>query len=59
MEGEYIHEAFRSEVGTFDQNFADYLVCRRKEGLHIKTCTFFRGDNKQKKWASCLFEQRP
>ena len=59
MEGEYLHEAFRSEVGTFDKNFADYLVCRRKEDLNMKTCTFFRDDKKQKKWASCLFERSP
>jgi hypothetical protein len=59
MESEYLHEAFRSEVGKFDQNFADYLVCRREEDLHIKTCTFFRDDKKQKKWASCLFKRRP
>ena len=58
MEGEYLQETFRSEVGTFDKNFADYLVCRRKEDLHIKTCTFFHDDNKQKKWVSCLFERR-
>ena len=56
MEGEYIQETFRSEVGTFDKNFADYIVCRRKEDMNVKTCTFFLDD---KKWASCLFERRP
>jgi hypothetical protein len=59
MESEYLHETFRSEVGTFDKNFADYLVGRREEDLHIKTCTFFRDVKEQKKWASCLFERRP
>lgn len=58
MESEYRHEAFRSDVDTFDKNFGDYLVCRRKEDLHVKTCTFFRYDSKLKKWASCLFERR-
>jgi hypothetical protein len=59
MEGECIHEAFRSDIDTFDKKFGDYLVCRRKEDLNIKTCTFFRDDNKLKKWAACLFERRP
>ena len=58
MESDYIDEAFRSDIDTFDKNFGDYLVSRRKEDLHIKTCTFFQDDNKLKKWASCLFERR-
>lgn len=59
MESEYLHQTFRSAVGTFDKNFADYLVLRRKEDLNMKTCTFFLDDKKHKKWASCLFERRP
>ena len=56
MEFGYLLESFRSEVGTFDQNFADYLICRRKEGFHHKTCPFFLDDKKERKWASSLFE---
>jgi hypothetical protein len=59
MEGEHFFEAFRSDVGTFDKNFADYLIGRRQEGSTVKRCTFFRDDEKMKKWATCDFERRP
>ena len=58
MEGEYYFEAFRSDIDKFDKNFADYLICRRQEGHYVKNCTFFRDDERPRKWATCHFERR-
>ncbi|MEE9609913.1 MAG: hypothetical protein V3W19_01610 [Desulfatiglandales bacterium] len=58
VENEYTCETFRSEISKFDKNFADYLIIKGKEDWNVKNCTFFRDDNKMKKWASCLFERK-
>lgn len=58
MEDEYYLETLRSGIDTFDRNFADYLICRRREGSTVKKCTFFRDDERMKKWAACYFERR-
>jgi hypothetical protein len=58
MERESFFEAFRSDVETFDKDFADYLIGRHQEGSTVKKCTFFRDDEKMKKWATCHFERR-
>ena len=42
MENKSFFEAFRSDVDTFDKNFADYLIGRHQEGSTVKKCTFFR-----------------
>jgi hypothetical protein len=58
MERESFFEAFRSDVDTFDKDFADYLIGRHQEGSTVKKCTFFRDGEKMKKWATCHFERR-
>lgn len=58
MESENAYETFRSEISKFDKNFADYLIIKRTDQWSVKNCTFFRDDNKMKKWASCLFERK-
>ena len=58
MESEYFFEAFRSDIDSFDKNFADYLIERHQQGSSVKKCTFFQDDEKLKKWATCHFEQR-
>ena len=58
MQRKSFFEAFRSDEDTFDKNFADYLIGRYQKGSHVKKCTFFRDDEKMKKWATCHFERR-
>ena len=58
MENKSFFEAFRSDEDSFDKNFADYLIGRYREGSTVKKCTFFRDDEKMKKWATCHFGQR-
>jgi hypothetical protein len=49
-------ETFRSEIGSFDKNFADYMIRRNNEKMKVRKCIFFEDHGKGYKWASCLFD---
>ena len=51
------HETFRSNMTSFENDFAGYVIGNYEDHWKTRKCTFFRDDNKMKSWAYCSFER--
>jgi hypothetical protein len=51
------HETFRSDMMSFENDFAGYVIGNYEDHWKTRKCTFFRDGNKMKSWAYCSFER--
>ena len=57
MEDQYMFETFKSDAGSFDREFTNFLNVKSGE-WKVKSCSYCHDDMGKQTVASCIFKKR-